>query len=150
MTKFVNHKNTSSRPAGTYANVIAQIAQDGVCPFCREHLTKYHKKPLTEKTYWWITDNMYPYKPTKHHRLIIHKEHIEHVSEISREAWDELQKIIQTETNDRTISGGTFIIRFGDTHYTGASVSHLHGHIVQSDPEDAAYDQQKGLTMRIG
>jgi len=148
---FVNHDNTKARSnTDTYGNVISQIAQDGVCPFCPEHLAKYHKKPIIEKKYWVLTDNMYPYKPFLQHKLIIHKEHITHVNELSKEAWIELQNIVKEETSAKNISGGTFIMRFGDTHFTGASVSHLHAHIVQSNPEDLSYDTAKGLTMRIG
>jgi len=148
---FVNHDNTKARSkTDIYGNVISQIAQDGVCPFCSEHLAKYHKRPILQKKYWILTDNMYPYKPSLRHKLIIHKEHITHINELSQEAWVELQNIVKEETLSENITGGTLIMRFGDTHFTGASVSHLHAHIVQSNPEDSSYDQVKGLTMRIG
>ncbi len=150
MSAYVNENNSQARPDGIYANVIREIAKEGVCPFCTDHLQKFHKKPLAERAYWWVTDNMYPYKPSKHHRLLIHKTHISHMNELSPEAWTELLEIFKEETTGRNITGGTFIMRFGDTKFTGASVSHLHAHIVQSDPEDAAYDKVKGLTMRIG
>lgn len=147
---FVDTTNPKSRPDSTYAGVINKIAQDGVCPFCPEHLETYHKRPIIEKAFWVITDNMYPYKPSKHHRLIIHKSHITHFTEISLEAWVELKQIADDEMKSRTIDGGTFILRFGDTHFTGASVNHLHAHIIQSDPDDSTYDSQNGLFMRIG
>ena len=150
MKPFVDPNNAQARPTGEYAQVINKIAQDGVCPFCPEHLTKYHKKPLEQKKFWTVTDNMYPYKPSKHHRLIIHREHITHLNEVSTEAWNELLEIFKAETAGKDISGGTFVMRFGNTKFTGASVSHLHAHIVQSDPDDPSYDKAKGLTMRIG
>lgn len=147
----VNQDNSASRPDnGRYAQVIAGIAQEGVCPFCPEHLKKYHKPAIEERAHWIVTDNMYPYKPSLHHRLLIHKGHISHFSELSPEAWMELHEIAQTEMKRLSISGGTFVMRFGDARYTGASVSHLHAHIVQSDPADASYDRAKGLVMRIG
>lgn len=149
--KHVNHDNTQGRPSGDpYKRVIAEIAEHGVCPFCKDNLQKYHKPKLEERSYWWLTDNMYPYKPSRHHRLIIHKEHISHIGELSEEAWKELQAIIKEETTRLNITGGTTIMRFGETRFTGASVNHLHAHIVQSDPDDDSYDKQKGLTMRIG
>lgn len=150
MSAYVNNDNTQSRPDGAYAKVIDQIAKDGVCPFCPENLTKYHKKPLEQRRFWTVTDNMYPYKPSKQHRLLIHREHITDPRELSPEAWSELLEIFKEETASRSISGGTFVMRFGDTKFTGASVSHLHAHIVQSDPDDTSYDKTKGLTMRIG
>ncbi len=147
---FVNQDNSKSRPSTQYSEVIREIAQEGVCPFCSDNLRRYHKNPLVEKEFWWVTDNMYPYSPTKHHRLIIYKQHISHGSEIGKEAWVELQKILQEEISQRGIAGGAFVMRFGDTHYTGGTVSHLHAHILQSDPESSEYDLKKGLLMRIG
>ncbi len=150
MKKFVDPNNTSARPGGEYAQVINKIATDGVCPFCPEHLTKYHKKPVIEREMWVVTDNMYPYKPSKVHRLIIHKEHITHISQVTPHGWHVLMEILTEEVSKNKIVGGSLIMRFGDTKYTGASVSHLHMHIVQSDPDDPTYDKAKGLTMRIG
>lgn len=147
---YVNPQNTKSRPDGKYGEVINQIAKDGVCPFCPEHLKKYHAHPLDERKFWWVTDNMYPYKPNLHHRLLIHKKHITHVREISPEAWTELDEIIISETNKRVMDGGTLIMRFGLTKFTGASVSHLHAQLLQSNPDDPTYDPAKGITMRIG
>lgn len=150
MSMFVNADNTKARPTGEYAKVIDGIAKDGVCPFCPDHLAKYHKKSIEKKAFWTVTDNMYPYKPSKNHRLFIHTDHITHLSEVSQEAWKELEDIISSDITERKITGGTFIVRFGDTKFTGASVTHLHAHLVQSDPDDPSYDKTKGLTMRIG
>ncbi len=149
MKKFVDPNNTLARK-DDYADVIGRIANDGVCPFCPEHFAKYHKKTLEGKKFWTITDNMYPYKPSKHHRLIIHREHITHIDQVSPPAWHELMEIFLSEVATKKITGGTLIMRFGETKFTGASVSHLHAHIVQSDPDDPGYDKTKGLTMRIG
>jgi len=147
---YVDPKNSQHRSTGDYTEVLHKIIDDGVCPFCPSHLTKYHKRPLVEKKFWWVTDNMYPYSPVKHHRLLIHKEHISHASELGTEAWMEAQQILNEETGSLNIKGGTLIMRFGETRFTGGSVSHLHAHITQSDPDHESYDPKKGLTMRIG
>lgn len=147
---FVNSENTKARPIDAYGDVIARIAKDGVCPFCSEHLRKYHKNSIKKKIYWLVTGNMYPYKPTKHHLLIILKRHIVNMAEATAGELMELFKIVENEIKKLSIDGGTFIMRFGDTRFTGASVSHLHAHIVQSDPDDPDYDKVKGLTMRVG
>lgn len=147
---FVDTDNSKSRPGGEYSKVIGQIAEHGVCPFCEENIRTYHKNHLEERKHWWVTDNFYPYKPTIFHRLIIHKKHIEHYLDLSAEAKAELEQIFTDEISSKDMKGGALIMRFGLTKYTGASVSHLHAHIVQSNPENAAYDKTKGLTMRIG
>lgn len=146
--KHVNTNNTGGR--GSYAKVISDIAQDGVCPFCSNNIAKYHKNEIVEKTHWLVTRNMYPYKPTLHHFLLIHKEHIEHVKDLTPEAWLELHEIISELSKTNSIDGGSLMMRFGNTKFTGASVSHLHAHIVQSNPDDPAYDKKTGVLCRIG
>src|SRR3989338_11114151 len=124
MANFVD-TNNSNRGGGyeKYRNVIDEIKKDGVCPFCPENLSRYHKNLiLNDGKYWIITDNMYPYKGAKHHILLIHKKHIENVTDIAEDAWTELFDLIRSETKKRNIKGGTFYMRFGDTAYTGASV----------------------------
>lgn len=148
---YVDPQNTGHRPdKGQYTGVIKQIAQDGVCPFCIENLSKYHPNPLEEHTHWFITDNAYPYKPKKQHRLLISKTHIEHFDEMTDDMWNELRDIIREENKRFGITGGTHVMRFGETKYTGASVKHLHSHLFQSDPDSEGYDPKMGIIMRIG
>ncbi|MGD1003751.1 MAG: hypothetical protein ABR884_04240 [Minisyncoccia bacterium] len=148
MSDFVNFDNTAHRPGGTYGNVISQIQKDGVCPFCPESLAKYHKNPiLKEGKFWLLTDNFYPYEGTKYHELLIHKAHITSFAEISKEAWVELNEFIKDFAQENKIPGGTFIMRFGDTRYTGASVAHLHANFVSPDGENK---DRKPIIARIG
>jgi diadenosine tetraphosphate (Ap4A) HIT family hydrolase len=147
MSDFVNQQN--ARPGG-YDKVIADIAGKNVCPFCPEHLAEFHKKPIEHRNFWIVTDNQYPYVPSKHHKLIIHTQHIDHISKIVPEAWAELYEIVQELTTSNAIVGGTLLMRFGETRFTGASVTHLHANLVQSDPDDPAYDPAIGVRTRVG
>ena len=149
MAEFVNKDNTAHRPdGGKYGKVIDQIKKDGVCPFCPENLLKYHKNPiLKEGFYWVLTKNMYPYEGAKHHILIIHKKHIEKFEEIVPEAWSEIRRLVESFTKEENILGGTFMMRFGDTAHTGASVSHLHANLVSPDAEDK---NRKPIIVRVG
>ena len=144
---FVNKQN--ARP-GVYEETINQIAKQNVCPFCSEHLAEFHKRLMERREHWIATENMYPYTPSKQHIMFIHIEHINHIGEISPEAWAELGVLVKEQTTRRGITGGTFYLRFGDTRFTGASVTHLHANIVQSNPEDPSYDPKKGLLTRVG
>lgn len=131
MSKFVNLDNTSGRPDGQYEKVIDSIKNDGVCPFCPDHLEQYHKNPILVSTENWLaTKNMYPYKNTSQHLLFIHKKHIEDISQVEPTAWLELREITETVRKQLDIDGGTLLMRFGDTARTGASVSHLHAQLI--------------------
>jgi diadenosine tetraphosphate (Ap4A) HIT family hydrolase len=148
MSDFVNLENIAHRPTGVYSGVISQIQKDGVCPFCPESLAKYHKNPIIkEGKFWLLTNNMYPYEGAKYHALLIHKAHITKFSEISKEAWAELNEFMNYFTGENKIPGGTFIMRFGDTRYTGASVSHLHANLISPDGEDK---DRKPIIARVG
>jgi ATP adenylyltransferase len=144
------HVNLDNARPGAYADIIKKIGDNKICPFCTEHLTSIHPNPIEEKTHWFITDNAYPYKPKREHILLIHKTHISDVTDLSQEAWIELKEIINIEKKKRDITGGTLMMRFGETKYTGASVTHLHAHLFQSNPDDPEYDKTKGVLTRVG
>lgn len=144
---FVNLKN-AFRPNSPYKNVIHEIARDHVCPFCPQHLKQYHKKPIIKTgKYWILTDNMYPYPGTKHHLLLIHKKHIEHIGDVSRPAWQELHALAVYIGKRRDIKGAALVMRFGDTSYTGASVSHLHANIIAGP---GAAKKHEPIMFRVG
>ncbi len=145
--KKVNRQN--ARP-GVYQEVINKIADDEICPFCPEHLSSIHPNPIEEKEYWIVTENAYPYAAKKEHLLLIHKSHITNISEMSPATWNELREIINTECEKRSIAGGTFLLRFGSTEQTGASVEHLHCQIFQPDRTSSEYNSKTGVVVRIG
>ena len=145
---FVNLRNASTRQDAAYKDVIQKIIKDGVCPFCPKNLTRYHKKPIIKTSrYWILTENMYPYPGAKHHMILIHKKHIESIADISPAVWSELLELMRAETKKRAIAGGTFYIRFGNTSYTGASVTHLHANLISPDVRKK---NRKPIMARVG
>ncbi|MDO8575627.1 MAG: HIT domain-containing protein [bacterium] len=145
--EFVDNANT--RP-GEYRGVIKAISEKGFCPFCPENIEIHHKKPLDVRTYWIITENMWPYEMTEKHILLIHRNHLDHLNSMTVDSWIELLAIIKEMNTTLDISGGSFFMRFGDTKFTGASVSHLHCHLIQSNPNHEDYEVKKGLFVRLG
>ncbi len=125
-----NHINLAHGRPGNYDKLLKKIDQDGVCPFCPKNLKLYHKKPLIKETSgWFLTTNQIPYAGLKHHWLFISKKHITTLSKLTPKDWSELGGLIKFLEKKYKIPGGSFFIRFGETDYTGASVSHLHGHL---------------------
>jgi ATP adenylyltransferase len=145
--KFVNVDSTKYRPDEVYGSVIEKIQKDGVCPFCPEQLATYHKNPiLISKKHWLATENMYPYKGVKYHFLLIHKKHLSHINELSPEAWQELHEVTDEICAEYKIEGGSFLMRFGDSRFTGASVTHLHAHIISAEPNP----ERQPIMTRVG
>jgi|SRR3989344_2821293 len=147
-SQFVNPNNTQARDDNSYKEVIEKIQKDKVCPFCPENLSSYHKNPiLKENTHWLVTKNMYPYKGAAHHFLLLHKIHITKPKEMTQEDRLDFFEIVEWTIEEFKIPGGTFFMRFGDTHYTGASVAHLHAQLVSSNPDKENYEP---ILTRIG
>ena len=90
---------------------------------------------------------MYPYKNTKHHFLLLHKEHIDRLDKITPKEQNELMELVTWAIKKFKIPGGTLLMRFGETRYTGASVSHLHAQLISSDPDAKEYEP---VLTRVG
>ncbi len=144
--KFVNQEN-ADRPGSNYGDVIKKINDEKTCPFCSDQLVKYHKNPIIEENKSWLaTNNMYPYEGAKFHILFINKKHLTSLSEVKSEAWADLQELILSVSKTLNIKGGTAFIRFGDTDLTGATVTHLHAHLVS--PHSG--EKKKPIFARVG
>lgn len=104
----------------------------GLCPFCspmREKLLE--KEILFENRSWLLTYNESSYEGSTLHLLIIYKTgHVESPLELSPNEWKALHEVLSFAERKFNYKGGTFMMRHGDTDYTGATISHLHAHIV--------------------
>ena len=125
------HINLAHGRPGKYSQLLEKISKAGVCPFCVKNLKLYHKKPILKKTNnWLLTTNQNPYQGLKSHWLLINNKHLTKLSDLKPADWLDLERLLKWLENKYTIPGGAFFIRFGDTNYTGASVTHLHAHLV--------------------
>ena len=111
--------------------VMRQILSDGVDPFGWEQLPKYHREPVLKKgTYWLITPNDYPYEGTTLQLLLIYKDRVRHLHEVHPDAFRELQEMLVWIEQEYQLDHGAFLIRFGETSFSGGSVDHLHAHVI--------------------
>lgn len=118
--------------AGTpgYKKTLEEILASGKCPFCPENF-KYHEKPiLEEKDEWFITESTWPYKNASNHFLIIGKKHKEKLDELTTKDLKTIYYLANKISVEKGMRGGGFMLRFGDGNITGASVMHLHFHLI--------------------
>lgn len=134
--------NLSNARTPEQAELMQQIITDGVCPFCAEHFTKYHPKPVIKETdYWFLTENMSPYAGTRYHFIFVYKPgHIRDISELGAAALSDLFSLVCWTTGTYEFPGGSFFMRFGDHRYTGGSVEHLHAHLLMGDNDAPAHE----------
>ncbi len=127
MKKFVDIRYAKS---ADYRAVLQEIIKDGKCPFCPENF-RWHRKPVLRKTgNWVITKASWPYKNSRLHFLIIGKKHKENFPKLALEDFMQISSLLRWAIRKFKILGGGIALRFGDTAYTGATVKHLHFHLV--------------------
>ncbi|KKU91614.1 MAG: hypothetical protein UY23_C0001G0220 [Candidatus Jorgensenbacteria bacterium GW2011_GWA1_48_11] len=130
MTKSKKLVNSRFAKSGHYQRIINEIKQVGVCPFCPETF-KWHTKPILLRSRdWLITENFNPYKNTRYHFLIISRVHKEGFHNLVRSDWFQISKLVRWAIRKYKIRGGGLTMRFGDSDYTGATVTHLHLHLM--------------------
>jgi diadenosine tetraphosphate (Ap4A) HIT family hydrolase len=126
-SKVVNRNNARQ---GEYRKVIEKIDNIGKCPFCPDNFI-YHKKPvLKRKGGWFLTENSWPYKGTSHHLIIIGKKHKEEIKQLTNKDLQDVLSLAKWAVQQFKIQGGALTMRFGNTNLTGASVAHIHFHII--------------------
>lgn len=124
---MVNPKYAKS---GEYKKVIEKIASVGKCPFCPDNF-RYHKRPvLKQQSGWFITHNSWPYANTRNHFVIISVDHKESLGELSSGDLKAVISLAGWAAEKFKIKGGALALRFGGTDYTGATVCHLHFHLI--------------------
>jgi diadenosine tetraphosphate (Ap4A) HIT family hydrolase len=113
-----------------YKKIIREIQKADVCPFCPENF-RWHTKPILKRQGdWFITENFNPYKNAQYHFLAIKKTHKERLEELSVRDWKELSGLLAWTIKKYHLKGGGFAMRFGDTALTGATVCHIHAHLI--------------------
>lgn len=114
-----------------------KIEAEGFCPFCPEHLKKYHEPPIIKKgAHWTVTPNMYPYENVAHQLLFITHEHITNSKDIPAAAWAELQTLVNWTINEYGIDSATLLMRSGDMNKNGSTVQHIHAQLVSGKNKD--------------
>ena len=114
-----------------YGKIIKAIEGEGVCPFCPGKL-KYHTNPVLRSTSeWFLTENFMPYENAGRHFLIIGKRHQEQFDNLIAQDFIEVRALAKWAIRKFDIRGGALALRFGETRFTGATVVHLHFHLIE-------------------
>lgn len=129
-----NNKVVDTRHAksGQYGRVLQKIAKKGKCPFCPAQLRK-NQKPIIEIKRvgnWFLTPNNYSYQNARIKLMIIGDRHSQNFSELTAKDFREVVQLVNWAIKKYDIQGGGLAIRFGETKFTGATVCHLHFHLI--------------------
>lgn len=149
------HVDVSNAREDEQIEVMHKILAEGHCPFCKEQLDLYHKKPILKETkHWILTENQWPYKKTKKHLLVISKTHMTTLNELPVGAGEEILDLFKWAEKEFNMIGGAWgyggamASRFGNPEFSGATVSHLHAQIIFPDVE--ALEENESVVFYIG
>lgn len=124
---YVDLRSTKSHE---YQRVLEVILAQGVCPFCPDHFN-WHPKPIIWQNLGWrLTEIAFPYEGAERHYLLIPDCHMESLTELRAEDWMTIGDAGRWLITHQEINGGALALRFGDPKLTGATVRHLHCHII--------------------
>ncbi len=113
------------------------ISSKGICSFCPQYLPRFHTGGIvTQNTNWQVVNNGWPYKGTSIHLLVIPKRHLTDLTQISQIEWLDLGSIIKKLVTDHSLTGYSLFCRSGNMKQTGATVAHLHFHLLSGQNED--------------
>lgn len=144
--EFVSVQNARK---GEYQKVIEEINSTGKCPFCPENF-KYHKNPiLKRKGGWFLTNNSWPYKNADCHLIILGEKHRENFQELTKKDFEAIAYLTRLAIKKYSIKGGALAMRFGKTDFNGATVAHLHFHLI-SPKIDKKTKRAKTVNFPIG
>ena len=111
------------------------------CVFCEKDFKQEHREPIEIETkHWMVTKNDYPYTHTKLHLLYVPKKHANTLAELDPAALTELPVVLARIEKQFKLKSYAQFMRVGDFRYNGATVHHLHGHIVVGDSEHPDFD----------
>lgn len=135
--------NTENSRKSNQKQAMKRIEDRDECPFCLENLKKEHKQPiLKEGDFWLATLNQWPYEEAALHILLICKFHAETLSDLSSDAGAELIELIQWVENQYSVDSGGVCMRFGNVKHNGATVAHLHVHLLQPEKPEQKRDYE--------
>lgn len=142
----VDTKNATVVKRSNYADTLDAIVKEGFCPFCEQNLFKHHPKSLLYSSkYWLVTENAWPYEGARFHFLLIARTHAEKTEDLPPAGWTDLHALYKKLVKRHELSGATLMIRSGNTKITGASVNHLHAHLVVGSPRTKRTKSIKAL-----
>jgi dihydrofolate reductase len=136
--RFLTYKRTGNVPivepkngrSQAYKEELQGILASGQCPFCPGGVTITERQTIRKNEHWILVHNAYPLKDTAYHFMLFPTRHIELVDDITPEEWTSLVEQRKWLKKEYELVGDAMYGRSGEQLVTGASVAHLHWHII--------------------
>jgi ATP adenylyltransferase len=108
----------------------------GICLFCPDGLASHARQRILFRTrHWAVTPNEFPYRGTSLHLLLVPDQHagdlLDLAAEVRQDFWEALGAVVR----EYRLSHYGLGVRNGDCSYTGATIRHVHAHVLVGDAE---------------
>lgn len=110
----------------------------GICLFCPETVAARADR-LHETPQWTVLPNDFPYRGTKLHLLLVPREHVTDLVDLSPAAQADLWPTLAWAREHYHLTYYGLGARNGDPRYTGGTVAHLHLHLIVGDVDDPGH-----------
>lgn len=118
-----------------------ELAQTGECFLCETTIARIAAKypgvatlPIYRGTHWFVKHNDFPYG-TRIHLIIAPRRHVTRIEDLEPEEFAELREMVVWANEKFDLLGGSLFVRYGDMSYTGATLAHLHFHMLSGVAE---------------
>jgi ATP adenylyltransferase len=109
----------------------------GECLFCPDVLARHNtQQVLMNTTHWTVTPNAFPYPGTALHLLLVPGEHVTDLLDLSPAAREDFWTVLAAVRRDHRLTYYGLGIRNGDCRYTGATIRHVHAHVLVGPSPD--------------
>ncbi len=103
----------------------------GICLFCPGHLASHPRQRVLFTTrYWTATQNEFPYSGTSLHLLLVPHQHAADLLELDAEGRADFWTALATAVSRYDLSHYGLGVRNGDCRFTGATIRHVHAHLL--------------------
>lgn len=122
--KFTDPRNVRDQKQ---LDIMMEMEEEGKDPLDPEFI---EQEILFETDFWYVSKNRFPYEEVQHHYIIISLYQVYNLADMSIEMWIDLKNIWARLIKEYNVLGGSLNYRFGDTLYSGASLTRLHCHLI--------------------
>jgi len=109
----------------------------GMCLFCPDGLARHARQRILLQTrHWAVTPNEFPYRGTSLHLLLVPDQHAADLLELTEEVRQDFWEALAAVAREHNLSHYGLGVRNGDCRYTGATIQHVHAHVLVGDGDD--------------
>jgi ATP adenylyltransferase len=111
----------------------------GVCLFCPDELGRHAGAAGFLRTrHWTVLPNDFPYAGTSLHLLLVPRQHAGDLLDLDDEVRADFFAALAAARDRYGLGYYGLGVRNGDCRYTGATIVHVHAHVVVAPPEPPA------------